>query len=97
MNVGVHGRPQRIIYHSMARKQPLAGKGPGHEGDGEVSAARLGPGVARVFMAFVDDGEVFGRQHLGEALTDHLNARCCHGNTCLNGFTLTLAYTPALQ
>ena len=76
---------------------PWPAKAPGHESDGEVSAARLGADVARMFMAFVDDGEVLGRQRLGEALADHLNARRRHGSTCLNGFTLTPAYTPALQ
>ena len=104
MNVGVHGRSQRIIYHSMAREQPMAGKGSAHQSDGEVSATRLGAGVPRMFMAFVDDGEVLGCQRRGEAMADHLNARRWfnvrswhYGNTCLNGFTLTLAYTPALQ
>lgn len=91
MDVGLHHAVQGCKDHAVAFDGPAARKGLGNDCHVEVPAA--GPGA---FMTGMQVALIFHQQlHWGERFRQPLfyrgDARAAHGNTLLNGLTVTFA------
>lgn len=58
MDVTVHSRSERLIYHAVTLQQALPAKGLCHQHDAKVTAPAFRAGVPRVLMAFITDLQV---------------------------------------
>ncbi len=89
-----HGVGQSVIDEAMALQRFFTGEDFGDDGDVEVAAVP-GAGMTGVLVAVVDDVEFGGRKDGREAVTDECDA-VGHGSAFINGFTVTVLYTPAV-
>ncbi len=96
VNLAVHHATKRIIYHSMAREQPLAGKYRRDHGDIKVPRAARRARVPGVFTRVVFNLQLGGRKRRHQQRAHPRHAARRQGSTFLNGLTVTCAYTPAL-
>lgn len=110
MNVVLHHFTERGIYHTVPRDGRLAGELRRHDVEPVMPAAIACTGVSCVLMAFVNDLDLGGLQHvkqgghlrysvaagvIGFSAIGHGVAHA--GNVFLKGLTATCAYTPAVM
>lgn len=89
MNIGLHHVMERLEYHAVTLDSTLAGKGVRNYPDLEMPLAVPGTRVALVQVALILNQDIHRRKC---PLENALNAFCSvgrHGNTGLNGFTVT--------
>lgn len=89
MYVGKHQIAQRVIDHAMT----LQWRGPfeciGNDGAGEMPATIARAFVPDVFVRFIDNIKLLGRECSFEPLAYQCDALAGHGSTLRNGFTRT--------
>lgn len=82
VNVGLHQRAERSIYHPMSLQRLRARESLGNDSNTKVATAISRTGVSGVSVTVVDDLERFRRKGILEALTNQRNALGSHGRTC---------------
>ena len=89
MNIRLHHVAESLEYHAVAPNSALARKGVGNDPDLEMTLSVSGTSVARVQVALILNQEIYGcKCRLEKALNAFRPVRR-HGNTSLNGFTVT--------
>ena len=94
VNLFVHQASERIIHEAMSRQCGQIVETTGNYGEFEMLSTRAGAGVAGMFVRFVNQLNVLWLKRR-QALPDGFFQRHAGGSTCLNGFTVTRAYTQA--
>ena len=89
MNIGLHHVMERLEYHTVALDSARASKGVRHNSDLEMPSAVPGTRMARVQVTLILDQDFVGRERPLENLLNALSSVDRHGNTSLNGFTMT--------
>lgn len=96
MNVGLHHRAERIVDTPVPRQWRQSGKGLADHFHGKMPASVTRALMAGMFVTVVNNLQRCRRQCLqGRAHLFDAQAVVDQGSTSLNGFTSTLAYTPA--
>lgn len=88
-------RAERIINHLMSLYPAYVRKFVRHDCHGKVPLAIPCTGVPRMQVALIFNLQLFRRETGFQRLTYSRLTRFSQGNTFLNGFTTTRAYTPA--
>ena len=89
MNIGLHHVPERLEYHAVAPNSAFTSKGVRGNSHLEMPSAIPGTRVARVQVTLILDQDFDGGKRPLEHLLYALFSVDCHGNTSLNGFTIT--------
>ena len=89
MNIGLHHVAERLEYHTVALDSADAGKGVRKDSYLEMPSAIPGTRVARVQVTLILDQDFDRRKRPLENLLYALSSVDRHGNTSLNGFTIT--------
>ena len=89
MNIGLHHVTEGLEYHTVALDSALASKGVRNNSYLEMPSAVLCTRVARVQVTLILDQDFDRRKRPLENLLYALSSVDRHGNTSLNGFTIT--------
>ena len=89
MNIGFHQVSNCVVNQSVTLNSRQVGEFVGHDVDCKVTFAVASAFVTNMLVAFVDNVELIGVKRCGDAFANLVDSFLVHGNTSLNGLTVT--------